>query len=265
MGASQFVGWHNFERILFESDAFWPALGHNLFLMVVPTLIVLPLSLFFAVIISRGVRGSGFYRVCLFFPNILGGIAVTLLWLNAYEPQGGLVNGCLEHLGFALQAVGLTSAGHFLIGFRHFAWLSPDHLYGSLIPMSVWSGCGFNMVLYLAGMESIDESYYEAARIDGASSWQQFRFITLPLIWEVIIITLVFALIGGLKSFESIWLLTSQQPTTQTHVIGTLLVSELFQNYRVGDATAIGVLLFALVFLGTLALQRVLTQREENP
>jgi ABC-type sugar transport system permease subunit/ABC-type glycerol-3-phosphate transport system substrate-binding protein len=263
VGASQFVGVENFERLLFESDAFWPALGHNLFLMLVPTAIILPLSLFFATLISRGVRGGGVYRVCFFFPNILGGVAVTLLWLNAYEPQGGLVNGCLEHLGLFLQTVGLTYAGNWLVSLRHFAWLSPDHLYGSLIPMSVWGGCGFNMVLYLAAMESIDESYYEAARIDGASAWQQFRFVTLPLIWEVIIITFVFALIGGLKSFETIWLLTSQQPSTQTHVIGTLLVSELFQNYRVGDATAIGVLLFALVFLGTLALQRVMTQKEQ--
>jgi ABC-type sugar transport system permease subunit/ABC-type glycerol-3-phosphate transport system substrate-binding protein len=263
VGVSQFVGLENFERLLFESDGFWPALENNLFLMLVPTMIILPLSLFFAAVISRGIRGGGFYRVCFFFPNILGSVAVTLLWLNAYEPQGGLVNGCLEHLGLFFQSIGLSDVGGFLFSFRHFAWLSSDHLYGSLIPMSVWGGCGFNMVLYLAAMESIDESYYEAARIDGASAWQQFRFVTLPLIWEVIIITFVFALIGGLKSFETIWLLTSQQPSTQTHVIGTLLVSELFQNYRVGDATAIGVLLFVLVFLGTLALQRVMTQKEQ--
>ena len=239
-----FVGLLHFKRLLFESDVFWRALRNNLFIMFVPTFFVLPMALFFSYLISRGVPGGRLFRVCFFFPNILGGIAVTLLWMNAYDPQGGLVNGVLTRLGFS--------------AFENFAWLSQEHLYWALIPMAIWGACGFNMILYLAGMESVDPELYEASAIDGATGWQQFFHITLPLIWEVLTISAVFMVIGGLKSFEVIWLLTSQQPTSRTHVMGTLMVTTMFQDFKVGQATAIAVVLFVLVFFGTLATLRAM-------
>ena len=238
----RFVGLLHFKRLLFESDVFWRALRNNLFIMFVPACFVLPMALFFSYLISRGVPGGRLFRVCFFFPNILGGIAVTLLWMNAYDPQGGLVNGVLTRLGFD--------------SFENFAWLSQENLYWALIPMAIWGACGFNMILYLAGMESVDPELYEASAIDGATGGQQFFYITLPLIWDVLTISAVFMVIGGLKSFEVIWLLTSQQPTTRTHVMGTLMVTTMFQDFKVGQATAIAVVLFLLVFFGTLATLR---------
>ena len=255
---ARFAGLNNFARLLLESDTWWRALGHNLFLMIVPTAFILPLALLFAAVISRGIWGAKLFRVCFFFPHILGSIAVTILWMNAYEPSGGLVNGALTGLGRCLGALGLSTLGAWFQGFSNFAWLSQDHLYWALIPMSIWAACGFNMVLYLAAMEGIDETYYEAATIDGASPFRQFFHVTLPLIREVIVVTLVFSLIGGLKAFEAIWLLTSQQPTSSTHVIGTLMISTLFQNFQVGEATAIAVLLFITVFFGTIALLKLI-------
>lgn len=238
------VGLLHFKRLLFDSDVFWKALGNNLFIMFVPTAFVVPLALCFSFLISRGIWGSNLFRICFFFPNILGGIAVTLLWMNAYDPQGGLVNGALTRLGFA--------------SFENFAWLSQDYLYWSLIPMAIWGACGFNMILYLAGMESVDNDLYEASSMDGATTWQQFVHITIPMIWEILIISTVFMVIGGLKAFEVIWLLTSQQPTSNTHVIGTWMVTTMFQDFKVGQATAIAVVLFILVFFGTLATMRVM-------
>jgi raffinose/stachyose/melibiose transport system permease protein len=240
----RYVGLLHFKRLLFESDVFWTALKNNLFVMFVPALFVIPLSLLFAYSISRGVWGSKLFRVCFFFPNILGGIAVTLLWMNAYDPQGGLVNG-------ALVAMGLER-------FRNFAWLSQDHLYWALVPMTIWGACGFNMILYLAAMESVDTSLYEAAAIDGASMAQQFFKITLPMIWEVLTISAVFMVVGGMKVFDQIWLMTSQEPTSQTHVIGTLMVSTMFGEFKVGEATAIAVILFVLVFFGTITVMRLM-------
>ena len=143
-------------------------------------------------------------------------------------------------------------------GWDGFAWLSPDHLYWALVPISIWGACGFNMVLYLAAMENIPESYYEAARIDGASQWRQFWTITLPLIWEILSISLVFLVIGGMKAFETIWLLTNQQPQTESHVVGTMMVQTMFKEYNVGQATAIAVMLFLMVFIGTAATLRVM-------
>jgi len=94
--------------------------------------------------------------------------------------------------------------------------------------------------------------------MDGATTWQQFVHITIPMIWEILIISTVFMVIGGLKAFEVIWLLTSQQPTSNTHVIGTWMVTTMFQDFKVGQATAIAVVLFILVFFGTLATMRVM-------
>ena len=124
--------------------------------------------------------------------------------------------------------------------------------------MSIWAACGFNMLLFLAAMEGIPQSLYESAELDGASPWQQFRRITFPLIQEVFTIALVFMVIGGMKVFEVIWLLTNQSPTSDTHVIGTLMVRSMFTDFKVGEATAIAVILFLIVFVGTAATLRVM-------
>jgi len=253
-----FTGLTHFKRMLFESDVFWIALRNNLFIMFVIPLFVLPLSLFLAACISRGVKGATLFRITFFFPNILGGVAATLLWMHLYNPQGGPINAALVGLGKLMSSVGLSGAASAFEGFQGFAWLSQDHLYWALIPMAVWGGCGFNMILFLAAMESVPEELYEAAEIDGASPWQQFWRITMPLIHEVLTIAVVFMVIGGMKTFEVIWLLTNQRPATGTHVIGTLMVYSMFTEFKVGQATAIAVLLFALVFFGTAATMRLM-------
>ena len=239
-----FVGLLHFERLLLESDEFWIGLGNNFFIMFAIPLFVLPLALFLAVCISREVAGATLFRVVFFFPNILGGVAATLLWMHFYNPQGGPMNALLTGLGFD--------------GFEGFAWLAQDNLYWALIPMAIWGAAGFNMLLFLAAMESIPQSIYEAADIDGATAWRQFWTITLPLIWEVLSISIVFMIIGGMKAFEVIWLLTNQAPTTETHVIGTRMVQTMFQEFKVGEATAIAVLLFLMVFFGTVATLRAM-------
>lgn len=239
-----FVGLLHFERLLLESDEFWIALSNNLFIMFVIPACVLPLALFLAVCISRQVRGAQLFRIAFFFPNILGGVAATLLWMHLYNPQGGPINTVLVSLG--------------LDGFEGYAWLAQDNLYWALVPMAIWGAAGFNMILFLAAMESIPQSLYEAADIDGASAWRQFWSITMPLIWEVLSISVVFMIIGGMKAFEVIWLLTNQAPTTDNHVIGTRMVQAMFGEFKVGEATAIAVLLFLMVFFGTTATLRAM-------
>jgi len=242
MSSMPYRGLLNFKRLLLESDGFWIALQNNLFLMFMVPLFVIPLAMFLAASISRGVWGATLFRIVFFFPNLLGGVAATLLWLHLYNPQGGLVNTFLTTLGFH--------------SFDGYAWLEPKNLYWALIPISIWGACGFNMVLYLAAMQSIPESYYEAATIDGATRWRQFWTITLPLIWDVLTISIVFLVIGGMKAFEIIWLLTNQRPQTDNHVIATKMVDTMFNQYRVGEATALAVLLFLMVFVGTAATLR---------
>jgi raffinose/stachyose/melibiose transport system permease protein len=238
-----FVGLLNFRRLLFESNEFWVALNNNIFLMAVVPLFVVPLALFLAACVSRGVIGANLFRIIFFFPNLLGAVAVTLLWSQLYAPQGPT--------NTALVALHLNY-------FKGFAWLSDVNLYWAVIPISIWGACGFNMVLYLAAMENIPTDIYEAALIDGASPLRQFFSITIPLIWEALTISIVFLVIGGMKAFELIWLLKNQQVTTNLHTISTRMIQVMFQEFRVGEATAIAVLLFLMVFFGTAVSLRVL-------
>ncbi len=250
-GISQrsWAGLYNFKSLLFDSDVLWTALGNNFYLMVVPALAVVPLSLLFAMLIHRGVWGASAFRTILLFPNMLGGIAAILIWLAAYQPHGGLVNAALVGLGNELHSDWLRS-------FADYPWLSDSHLYAALIPIYIWMACGFNLILYLAAMEGIDPQLYEAAEIDGAPGWMQFFTITLPLIREVVAISAVFLVIGGLNAFEMIWLLTSQDPSASVSTLGTLLVTTMFKDFDIGRAAALAVILFALVLAGSAAVLR---------
>jgi len=244
LGERTWAGLFNFKWLLLESDVFWFALRNNLFLMIAPALVVVPAALFFAALIHRGVWGGPVFRVVFLFPNMLGGIAATLLWMSAYDPHGGLVNTALVKLGFT--------------SFEGFAWLSQAHLYWALLPIYLWMACGFNLVLYLAAMQGIPPDLYEAADLEGASPARQFFTITLPLIWEVLVVSAVFLVIGGLNAFEMIWLLTSQDPASGVHTLSTLMVSTMFQEFQVGRATAIAVVMFLLVLIGSAAVMRAL-------
>lgn len=248
------VGWAglgNFDWLVFESDGFWHALRNNFFLMVVPPLVVVPVALGLAAMIHRGVWGGGVFRLVFLFPNILGGIAATLLWLEAYEPQGGLVNA-------GLVALGRFFGNDWLCSFAGHPWLAQSHLYLSLIPIYLWMACGFNLILYLAAMEGIDPQLYEAAEIDGAPVWRQFFTITLPLIWDSVAVSAVFLVIGGLNAFEMIWLLTSQDPETATHTLGTLMVTAMFKEFQIGRAAAIATVMFLLVGTTSLAVMKAM-------
>lgn len=244
MAAMPFKGLLNFRRLLFESNAFWIALSNNLFIMIVVPLFVIPFSLLVASCISRGIVGAKFFRIVFFFPSLLGAVAVALLWVNVYNPKGGLINAVLVSLGFN--------------SFDGFPWLAPDNLYWALIPISIWGACGFNIVLYLAAMESVPPDFYEAATIDGASPLKQFFTITIPLIWDVLAISIVFMVIGGMKAFDLIWLLTNQRPPTESHVVATRMIQTMFDEFRVGEAAAVAVLLFLMVFLGSAATLRIM-------
>ena len=249
IGHRSWAGLYNFKSLLFDGDVLWTALGNNLYLMVVPALVVVPLALLFAMLIHRGVWGAGAFRMILLFPNLLGGIAATLIWLSAYQPHGGLVNAGLSGLG------GLAGSG-WLKSFADYPWLSEEHLYAALIPIYIWMACGFNLIHYLAAMEGIDPQLYEAAEIDGAPAWTQFLKITLPMIRGVIAISVVFLVIAGLNAFEMIWLLTSQDPSASVSTLGTLLVTTMFKDFDIGRAAALAVILFSLVLVGSAAVLR---------
>ncbi len=244
LSAPAFVGLHNFATFVSSRSDFIPAIKHNLFLTFVPGVFILTLALTFANLIHHKVKGARLFRVAFFFPNIISAVAVALLWLLIYSPtKVGMLN-------------------HFRSAFLHqnqpVAFTQSSTLLWALVPMIVWTATGFYMVLFLAAMENIPESYYEAARLDGASPWNLFWSVTIPLMWEVLTTGVVFLVIGGLKFFDAIWIMENGRPKTPTHTLSTLMYQKVFEQYEIGQGTSIAVLLFILVLIATLISQRLM-------
>jgi ABC-type sugar transport system permease subunit len=245
LGDPVWVGLGNFHAIAARGSDFLPAIGHNLFLTFIPGAIIMVLALFFAYSIHQRIRGARLFRIAFFFPNVISSVAIALLWVLIYSTtNAGLLNNLLKMLG--RQPVPFTESANLL-------W--------AIVPMVVWTATGFYMVLFLAAMENIPETYYEAAKLDGATPSSQFRFITLPLMWDVLTTGVVFLVVGGLKFFDAIWVMENGRPTSSTHTLSTLLYSKVFMEYNVGYGTAISVMLFLLV-LGATVVSLRLMRRE---
>ena len=244
LSTPEWVGLKNFADLFRDSDLFVVALKHNLFLMVVGGTLILTLSLFFAAVLHRRIRGANLFRVAFFFPNVISAVAIALLWVLLYSTTDfGVINAILAWLQHTLGWPDLDLP---------FPFVDSKYLIYSIIPMMVWTATGFYMVLFLAAMENIPETFYEAAKLDGASGFAQFRYITLPLIREVLTVGLVFLVIGSLKFFDAIWVIENQWPTKDSHVLATVLYQKVFTEYNVGYGSAVAVLLFVLVFAATL-------------
>lgn len=145
--------------------------------------------------------------------------------------------------------------------FEPYGYTSSAILVRSLIPMIVWTATGFYMLLFLAAMQSVPKTLYEAASIDGATEGGKFMHVTLPMIWEVFVTGLIFLIIAGLKIFEPIWIMEQQLARVDSNTIATLMYSKIFSEYRVGYGTAVAVFLFILVLLFT-SFTRKMTRRE---
>ncbi len=248
LGEAKWVGLSNFQE-LFKDDLFLSALRNNLILFIGGGVITLGLSLFFASLLHRGIRGASLFRVAFFFPNILASVAVALVWLLLYSTTDfGVFNALLGQLHELLSSIGFDGLKDSL----PFAFTDSRNLIPALIPMMVWTAVGFYMVLFLAAMQNIPESYYEAAKLDGASGFAQFRYITLPLIREVFTVGIVFFIISSAKFFDSVWVIENQYPTKESHVMATVLYQKIFTEYNIGYGAAVAVLLFVLVLCATL-------------
>ena len=250
----EFVGFANFRKLLgFEiSDGhrvasdpiFWKALGHNFEFLVISLAIIIPLALFFGTALSRKVWGSKTYRAVYLFPNMISVVAVAVLWSFVYNPQFGVLNLLVDKLGLNAPSNG---------------WLGePKTALLCIVVTSIWYSLGFYIVLLLAGIQNIPPTYYEAASIDGAGSWQQFRHITIPLVWEILKLAVVYLIIHTINIFGLVYVMTDGHPTAHTHTLLTYLYQKAFSESDFGYATAIGVVVFALIFAVSLTSMRLM-------
>lgn len=240
----EFIGFANFKKLLgFEISGgarvptdpmFWKALLHNFEFMIISLVVVIPLALFIGSVLSRKVWGSGTYRALYLFPNMISVVAVAVLWSFVYHPQFGVLNVLVEGVGLKPPLNG---------------WLGePKTALFCMIATSIWYGLGFYIVLLLAGIQSIPSSYYEAASIDGAGSWQQFKNITIPLVWDILKLAIVYLIINTINIFGLVYVMTDAHPTEHTHTLLTYLYQKAFSESDFGYATAIGVMVFVLIF-----------------
>jgi N-acetylglucosamine transport system permease protein len=240
----RFIGLRNFQR-LFQDQYFWNALRHNATYLVTLPFIIIALALFFAFVITQGVRLSSFYRIAFFFPQVMSVVAVGVLWNFVYHPTIGVLNA-------ALRLVGVSNPP---------SWLGhPGTALAAVGAVVVWQAIGFYMVFFIAGMEGIPVAFYEVARIEGASGWQTFWRVTFPLLWENTRVALVYLAIGVLDMFGITQTMTEGGPSRATDVLATYLYQNAFTHSQFGYATAIAVTLFVIVFLLSILVLRITTR-----
>ena len=244
------VGLKNF-RVLAADNVFQRAMGNNLFFIFFGGTLNLGLSLLFATMFTgKSFPGRGLFRGIIFFPYTVSIVGIGLMWNFILNPNLGLLNGVLRNIGLEKLAIPW-------LGYRWPAMFS-------MTLISVWWSIGFYMTLLIAGINRIPLTFYEAAIIDGAGEIQKFRYITLPLLREVLIVCIMYLLMDGFKAFGVFYIMTQGGPNNLTHTMATYMiwvsVDYLSGAFRMGYGTAIAVVLFLLV--ATIALlYRILTRK----
>lgn len=253
----KFAGLTNFTRMIHDRY-FWNALGNNITYVIFIPLCTIALSLFLAFMLSQGARFSRFYRVIFFFPQVMSVISIGVLWSYVYHPRIGMLTSLLKF--------SRLEPFFRLLGFESIpVWMGdPRTALYCIAAVVIWQSAGFYMVLFLAAMQGIPETYYEASALDGASGWQMFWKITLPLLWDTVRVAFVYSGLAAFNMFALTRVMTNAQqgPNRSTDVLSTYLYEQAFQSSRFGYATAIAVSLFVM----TLTLSVVflhLTPREE--
>lgn len=231
-----FVGLENFKRLV-KDPVVWKALGNNIFILVFCTLFTFVLALAFAVMAAKSKRRyhKGL-RIVYFIPYVMSIAVVSVLWTFIYNPSFGLLNGFLSRIG-------LEKLTHVWLG-------EADVIMGALTVPLVWINVGFYMILFIAAILNIPEDCYEAAAIDGAGKFQQFWHVTVPGIWQEIRTSLIFFSVTAFNySFELVYVMTKGGPNRSSELLTTYLYQNAFTYSDYGYASAIGVLLFAVLFL----------------
>ncbi|WP_391574768.1 carbohydrate ABC transporter permease [Cohnella sp.] len=243
-----FVGFDNLAKI-FSGEAKYLSYIENTLVFTISTVVLkTALGLLFAIMLNDGIRAKGFHRVMLFMPSIVPMLVVGLIFKSVLNPATGLLNE-------SLRAIGLD--------FMTQKWLTDlNWAFKSIIAVDIWKGVGYIMIILLAGLQSIDKTYYEAAAIDGANFWQKLMRITIPLIIPALVVTTVLNLLHGLKVFEAVYVLTNGGPGYATDVMYTAIFKEFSTgNYGMGTALS-SVLFVVMTVLGYFVIR--LMSREGN-
>lgn len=242
---TDFIGLDNFVRLL-DDEVFIGDLKRGLVLVLLSVLVQLPIALGLALLLNQRLRLRGLYRLIFFAPYVLSEVITAILFTMVLSPNAGLVNELLGALGLPGQT-----------------WLSdPDTVLVTVFFVTSWKYFGFHMSLYLAGRQEIPPELIEAARMDGAATWQIFRSITLPLLGPTLRISVFLSIIGAIQLFDIVWVLTGGGPIHASETMAVTMFQNGFRRYEVGYASAISVTIFLISLVFALLYQRFVLRRD---
>ena len=228
-----FIGFSNFKD-LFLSTSFLPALKNTFLFAIITTVLKVGIGLFFALLLNRSFKGRNFFRAVIFLPCTIGALVIGYVFTFILQPDTGILNETLRSMGMGGAALN---------------WLgNPDIVLYTVCSVESWMWIGFNTAIILAGLQSISTDVYEAARIDGAGTWQTTRFITLPLVVPSINTTITLCVIGGFNIFDIVMSMTNGGPNGATQVISKLSYDAMRVG-TLGYAASINLVQFLLIMI----------------
>jgi multiple sugar transport system permease protein len=242
LNPARFTGFENYHWMFTKDALFWKSMWNTIY-MVIGIPLGMALSLAIALLLNLKVRGVAVWRTFFYLPSIVPAVASSILWIWIFNPSGGLLNN-------VLAAFGIHGPN----------WLQDEHTSKpALILMGLW-GAGGGMIIWLAGLKNISESYYEAAGLDGAGTWQKFVHVTLPLMTPYIFFNLIMGLIGTFQIFTQAFIMTQGGPVNSTLFYAYHLFNNAFRCLQMGHAASMAWVLFLIVFALTIVQMR-LSQR----
>lgn len=244
--APEFIGLKNFVMLFTKDKYVYKGLLNTiyfLFSVSVPTMII---AMFYSTVIVRlKVKFGDYYRMIFFLPNSLSIVIITILWIFIYNPTMGFINPLLHSIGLGKFA---------------FSWLGDKRFVHEALSITmIWPAVGFQILFYIAGIQNIPESLYESAKIDGASELRQFFKITLPLMSEILIISVNFFIIQAFNgTFGYVWIMTEAGPNHATELLTTWIYQKAFRDANFGYAASIGLFLFVICVIFSIAFKKIM-------
>ncbi|MFD2924919.1 carbohydrate ABC transporter permease [Halobacillus naozhouensis] len=240
-----YVGLSNFKE-LFQDPLFWNSAKNNIYVVLASVLGQVPIALFIALLLNRKLKGSKIFRTIGFMPVVLSTVVISLTWSLIYNSQDGMINELL-------RAVGLGALAQNWLGDTQWSMIA-------VCVTVVWQFVGLYLIIFLAALQNVPEEVLEAARMDGANEWTTTWKITIPMIWETILVAIILCIAGSLRTFDLIYVMTHGGPSHSTDVMALYMFNETFSNLQYGYGSAVSVVIFffslLLIFIVTKLLGR---------
>ncbi|MCC3356869.1 carbohydrate ABC transporter permease [Bacillus sp. REN16] len=241
-----FIGLDNFKK-LFTDPLFWNSVKNNIYVVLASVLGQVPIALFIALLLNRKIRGAKLFRTIGFLPVVLSTVVISLTWTLIYNSRNGLINE-------ALRAIGLDSLAQNWLGDTKWTMIA-------VLVVVVWQFVGLYMIIFLAALQNVPGEVLEAAKMDGASEWATTWKITVPMIWDTILVAIILCISGSLKTFDLIYVMTNGGPAHSTDVMALYMFNETFSKLQYGYGSAVSVFIFFFSLILIAVVNKVLGKK----